>query len=923
MERLLTISLMALGLSGSLAAQGTDHDHVPGDILAMLAPGAQPEAVAAELADAFGQGTDLHVAQLISDPMRAWLFHFDPAQGNEGLMLRAFRQHPQVQLAQYNHIVQYRAVPNDTQYGQQWQHQNIDSELAWDITTGGLTATGDTIVVCVLENSDLPHPDLIDNAWFNHLEVPNNGIDDDANGYVDDYEGWNTQALNDNVYGGSHGTQVCGMIGAVGDNGQGVAGANWNVKIMVVEFGGVQEAQVVAAYTYPWAMRKLWRETNGSKGAFVVSTNASWGIDGGQPANAPLWCAIYDSLGTEGILNCGATANQSYDVDQVGDLPTACPSDFMVSVTATNSADNRTFSAWGATTIDVGAPGDNVYTTSLGGGYGSTSGTSFASPFTAGVIGLLYSAPCTSLMDQVFADPSGAALYVRQALFDGVEQVGNLPGDLVTGGRINVNNSLQLIMNDCGSCPTPYGATVEAMGADAAMFSWNSTGTGPYNVQYRPVGTSTWESFPNVINMGVQVNGLMPCTAYEFQVEALCDTITSGFGPSVLLEPPVEPVPTITLDNEEVFCEGDQVTLTSSAATNLWSTGETTASIVVDQTGTYTVDGLGVCDTASSAAVDILVLDFVLPTANDVNLPGPGTATLTATGDSILWYDVQLGGSPVGSGTSWDTPFLSTTTDFWCTNTEVFGGAVSYAGEPDNSTQGQYHGNGNNWILFTATEAFTIRSVKVYASGAGNRPISLIDMDNSLNVAAGTFNLPDGESRVQLDFEVPGPGNYGLRITSGNPQLWRDGLGSNPGYPFPIGTFGTITGTTVTGANSTAYYYFFYDWEVEAFGVGCESDRVQVTVSMPTGLEEHAGPSVNVFPDPADRDVFFDLSGYTGIGQVQVTIFDASGRAMATKPMLNGRATVTTAWLADGLYSYLLTSNGQPITSGRFVVSHL
>jgi len=213
--------------------------------------------------------------------------------------------------------------------------------------------------------------------------------------------------------------------------------------------------------------------------------------------------------------------------------------------------------------------------------------------------------------------------------------------------------------------------------------------------------------------------------------------------------------------------------------------------------------------------------------------------------------------------------------------------------------------------------------VKVYASGAGNRPISLIDMDNSLNVAAGTFNLPDGESRVQLDFEVPGPGNYGLRITSGNPQLWRDGLGSNPGYPFPIGTFGTITGTTVTGANSTAYYYFFYDWEVEAFGVGCESDRVQVTVSMPTGLEEHAGPSVNVFPDPADRDVFFDLSGYTGIGQVQVTIFDASGRAMATKPMLNGRATVTTAWLADGLYSYLLTSNGQPITSGRFVVSHL
>ena len=245
--------------------------------------------------------------------------------------------------------------------------------------------------------------------------------------------------------------------------------------------------------------------------------------------------------------------------------------------------------------------------------------------------------------------------------------------------------------------------------------------------------------------------------------------------------------------------------------------------------------------------MDILVLDFVLPTANDVNLPGPGTATPTATGDSILWYDVQLGGSPVGSRHELGYALPQHHHRLLCTNTEVFGGAVSYAGEPDNSTQGQYHGNGNNWILFTATEAFTIRSVKVYASGAGNRPISPIDMDNSLNVAAGTFNLPDGESRVQLDFEVPGRGT----TACASPVATRSSGGwprQQPGLSLPDGTFGTITGTTVTGANSTAYYYFFYDWEVEAFGVGCESDRVQVTVSMPTGLEEHAGPSVNVFP---------------------------------------------------------------------------
>jgi len=502
--------------------------------------------------------------------------------------------------------------------------------------------------------------------------------------------------------------------------------------------------------------------------------------------------------------------------------------------------------------------------------------------------------------------------------------VGNLSGDLVTGGRINVNNSLQLIMNDCGSCPTPYGANVEPDGPFNATFSWNSTGAGPFTVQYRPVGSGPWETMNNVINTAVYVVDLQPCVAYEFQVEAACDTTTSGFGPVVLREPPVEPVPTIALDNEEVFCAGDQVILTSSATTNLWSTGETTASIIVDQTGSYSVQGLGACDTASSAVVDILVIDEVLPVANDVTLPGPGTATLTALGDSILWYDMATGGSPIGSGSPWDTPFLNATTDFWCTNTETFGGGTSYGGATDNTVQGQYHGFSNNHLLFTANDAFTIRSVKVYANGAGTRPIALIDMDNGgANVAAGSFNLPDGESRVQLDFQVPGPGNYGLRITNGDPQLWRDGLGSNPPYPFALGTLGTLTGTTVTGANSTEYYYFFYDWEVEPFGVGCESDRVQVTVSLPVGLEDLDKPSVNVFPDPADRDIFFDLSGYSGQGPVQVTIFDASGRAMATKPMLNGRATVTTAWLADGLYSYLLTSNGQPITSGRFVVSHL
>jgi len=457
MKKTLTLCAIALLSWSSASAQLNETEYVPGDILVMLKPGMEARRIAEDLATLDGSPTGLIVMEEVSAPMRAWLLRFDPERQSQWSMLRAVRSHGAVQLAQNNHIVKERAVPDDPQYSQVWHHQNIDSEAAWDISTGGITATGDTIVVAIIENADLTHPDLTANAWINYDEIPGNGIDDDGNGYIDDRRGWNTPSNNDNVYSGSHGTQCAGMAGATGNNGAGVVGANWSVKLMPVNYGGTNEAAVVAAYTYPLRMRRLYNSSNGVRGAFVVATSASWGIDGGQPANSPLWCAMFDTLGTAGILNCGATANNAVNVDVVGDLPTACGSDYMISVTATNNNDQRTFSAWGATTIDVGAPGESVRTTSIGGGYGNTSGTSFATPLTAGVIGLLYSAPCASLMALVQADPQEGALYVRQKLFEGVEQAGNLPGNTVTGGRISSGNSMQLIMAGCGTCPAPYG----------------------------------------------------------------------------------------------------------------------------------------------------------------------------------------------------------------------------------------------------------------------------------------------------------------------------------------------------------------------------------------------------------------------------------------------------------------------------------
>jgi subtilisin family serine protease len=107
----------------------------------------------------------------------------------------------------------------------------------------------------------------------------------------------------------------------------------------------------------------------------------------GQPADAPLWCAFYDSLGVHGILSAGATANNDVDIDAVGDLPTACPSEYLLSVTALNASNQRTFSGYGKTQVDFGAPGEDIFTTRRNNQYGTTSGTSFASPVAAGLVG--------------------------------------------------------------------------------------------------------------------------------------------------------------------------------------------------------------------------------------------------------------------------------------------------------------------------------------------------------------------------------------------------------------------------------------------------------------------------------------------------------------------------------------------------------
>lgn len=531
--RIILILVCLFLLNGILPAQ----ERMIGEAIVQLKSDRDIATFVSNMNAQLGLTAEVKESHCIYERMNLWLVEFN----EEEIPMRDFIYHAKknsgVAQAQVNHIVAQRLVPDDPFFAQQWHHQqaddhDIDSDLAWDVTTGGTSALGDDIVVCVVElgGAQWNTPDIIDNHWVNALEIPGNGIDDDSNGFVDDYDGWNAATSSDVITAGSHGTRVCSMIGSKGNNNTGVVGVNWDVKMMMVEIGSATEASAISGYAYPLEMRRLYNTTQGQQGAFVVATNSSWGTDNGQPADAPLWCAMYDSLGAQGVLNCASTTNNNTNVDVFGDLPTACPSDFLISVGRTNSADVRASGGYGITTIDLAAPGDNVYlannTT-----YATTTGTSFSSPCVAGGIALLYSSPCTSFIETAHDNPQAAASTMKNYILEGVDTTTQLLNEMVSGGRFNVNNSLQLLMSACdeGACMAPFALEVTQEPATLNYtISWSDIlATDDYRVEFREMGNPDWNTI-EINGVSASLNNLNPCSDYEARVAGHCaDTLSA------------------------------------------------------------------------------------------------------------------------------------------------------------------------------------------------------------------------------------------------------------------------------------------------------------------------------------------------------------------------------------------------------------
>ncbi len=338
--------------------------------------------------------------------------------------------------------------PNDSLFSRQLSLPLINVDELWCKTKGGLSTTSDSIVMGIMEPGgyDFRHADLLPNIWRNIAEIPDNNIDDDKNGYVDDYFGLNTLNNTDNHPVTRHGTGVAGIMGAKMDNVKGIAGISPNSKMMLVSNASL-ESQWISGLAYFLKMRKLYNESNGKKGAFVVVVNTSAGFSDKRAKDFPILCQMYDELGKVGILNVNATDNRNVDIDVVGDIPADCASNYLVVVANSTNRDEKVDnSAFGKKLVDLFAPGDDILTTDLYNGYmDGFTGCSASSPHVAAGIALLYALPVSGWMDDVKAKPAESALKMKDFILNGAKKSTNLNNLALTGGRLDLAQSMKLM----------------------------------------------------------------------------------------------------------------------------------------------------------------------------------------------------------------------------------------------------------------------------------------------------------------------------------------------------------------------------------------------------------------------------------------------------------------------------------------------
>src|SRR2546430_5941224 len=346
-----------------------------------------------------------------------------------------YRRRPDVLYAEPNWIVDAQVVPSDPSFSSLWGLNNTgqnggipdadnDAPQAWDVTTG----SSDVVVAVIGTRIAHTHPDLSANMFRNELDCNSNGIDDDGNGVVDDCFGIDTANNDSNPMDDAnpgHGSHVAGTIGAVGNNAVGVVGVNWTVRLMACKFlsatGSGSTADAIDCLEYVKLMK--------DRGVNIVATSNSWGGGGFSQA---LFDAIEAHL-HRGILFIAAAgnANPGSNNDTKPFYPAAYYLPNVISVAATTRTDAlASFSNFGSRTVHLGAPGQEILSTTPGNTYSSLSGTSMATPHVTGVAALLKA-----------QDPARDWRAIKNLILAGGDTVPSL-GETVTHKRLNAYGAL-------------------------------------------------------------------------------------------------------------------------------------------------------------------------------------------------------------------------------------------------------------------------------------------------------------------------------------------------------------------------------------------------------------------------------------------------------------------------------------------------
>lgn len=418
--------------------------------------------------------------------------------------IAALKESGVVSQADRNYLVQAVATPNDPSFNALWGMNKISAPGAWDLQEGSKT-----IIVAVSDTGvDYRHHDLADNMWINPNEIPDNGIDDDQNGYIDDIYGYDFYSNEgDPLDENKHGTHVAGTIGAVGNNSLGVAGVNWKVSIQAVRFLG----PTGSGSSWNGAQTILYAANNGAK---IV--NASWG---GGAATSYLYDAIA-TLRDKGGVFVAAAGNSNVDTDATPHYPSCYDLPNIVSVAASTSDDNRAyFSNYGKVSVDIAAPGYLITSTLPNNSYGSLSGTSMAAPHVAGALALALA-----------ENPSLGWSELVAKLYQSGDPLDLFSSITSTGKRLNVH---QLIVSaaDSDAPDPPTNLRISAGRSSDVQLVWDPPANGAfaYQIYYGTSSTDYTQTERVDGNLTThQIFNLSAGTTYYFAIRAIDEATNSS-----------------------------------------------------------------------------------------------------------------------------------------------------------------------------------------------------------------------------------------------------------------------------------------------------------------------------------------------------------------------------------------------------------